>query len=86
MNWQNKIYESLVEGHQFSKQKTKSGRKLKRYHDPRAQQATRAAAKNWAEKDPEGVDPENPRKGQEPTDHASGPRNPRTGARIKKKR
>tara|TARA_R110002012_G_scaffold232234_1_gene404937 strand:+ start:4461 stop:4721 length:261 start_codon:yes stop_codon:yes gene_type:complete len=86
MNWQNRIYESLVEGHQFSKQKTKSGRKVKGYHDPRAQQAKKAAAKNWSEKDPEGVDPKNPRKGLEPTIHASGFRNPRTGARIKKRR
>ena len=86
MNWQDKIYESLTEVHQFSKQKTRSGMKLKGRHDPRAQQATRAAAKNWSEKDPEGVDPRNPRRGLEPTIHASGFRNPRTGARIKKKR
>lgn len=87
LDWQNKLYESLVEQHQFSKQKTRSGRKVKGRHDPRAQQATRAAARNWSEKDPEGVDPENPfRTGLEPTIHASGLRNRRTGARIKKRR
>ncbi len=87
MNWKQRIYENLTEGHQFSKQKTRSGRKVKGRHDPRAQQATRAAARNWSEKDPEGVDPENPfRTGLEPTIHASGLRNRRTGARIKKRR
>ena len=64
MNWQNKLYESLTEagrtgaGHQFSPQKTKSGMKVSRFHDPRAQQARAAAAATAAEKDPEGVDPE----------------------------
>ena len=61
LNWRDKIYESLVEahragkGHQFSKQKTKSGMKLKGFHDPRAQQAKGAAAKTRSRKDPEGV-------------------------------
>tara|TARA_A100001515_G_C4488601_1_gene182482 strand:- start:15 stop:257 length:243 start_codon:yes stop_codon:yes gene_type:complete len=57
MNWQNKLYESLTEQHQFSRQKTKSGMKVSGFHDPRAQQARAAAAKNRAMKDPEGVDP-----------------------------
>ena len=86
MNWQDRIYESLTEGHQFSKQQTRSGMKVSGHHDLRAQQSKKAAAKNWAEKDPEGVDPRNPLRGQLPTIHASGPRNPRTGARIKKRR
>ena len=61
MNWQNKIHESLVEaeqagkGHQFSKQKTKSGMKLKGFHDPRAMQAKKSSAENRSWKDPEGV-------------------------------
>jgi len=61
MNWQDKIYESLVEaertgkGHQFSKQKTKSGMKLRGFHDPRAMQAKKTSAENRSWKDPEGV-------------------------------
>ena len=64
MNWQNKLYESLTEaertgaGHQFSPQKTKSGIQVVGRHDPRAQQATKAAAATRAARDPEGVDPE----------------------------
>jgi hypothetical protein len=61
MNWKERVVESLVEakrvgkGHQFSKQKTKSGMKLKGFHDPRAMQAKKAAAETKSWKDPEGV-------------------------------
>ena len=62
MNWQDKIYDSLVEAerkgksHQFAPQATsKSGMKLKGFHDPRAMQAKTAAAKTRSSKDPEGV-------------------------------
>ncbi len=86
MNWQDKIYENLTVEHQFAKQKTRSGIKVKGRHDPRAQQATQAVARLWSERDPEGVDPRNPLRGQSPTIHAGGLRNPRTGDPIKKRR
>lgn len=50
-------------------------------------ESKKAGAENWSWKDPEGVSPENPhRTGYEPTIHASGLRNRRTGEPIKKKR
>lgn len=62
MNWKKRMVESLVEakrtgkGHQFSPQaKSKSGMKLRGFHDPRAMQAKKAAADTRAWKDPEGV-------------------------------
>ena len=55
----NRVLSSILgEGHQFSRQKTKSGMKVSGRHDPRAQQATRASGRNRAMKDPEGVDPD----------------------------
>ena len=81
MNWQNKLYESLTEadrsgmGHQFSKQKTRSGMKLKGFHDPRAQQARQASGRNRAMKDPEGVDPKSGMPRQTIT--ARGPKKPK---------
>ncbi len=81
MNWQNKLYDSLTEadrsgmGHQFPKQKTRAGRKLKGFHDPRAQQATRASARNRAMNDPEGVDPKSGMPRQRIT--ARGPKRPK---------
>jgi hypothetical protein len=53
----NKLVEAEREGkgHQFSKQKTKSGMKLKGFHDPRAMQAKKSSRENRSWKDPEGV-------------------------------
>ena len=76
----NRVLSSILserhgEGHQFSKQRTKSGMKVSGRHDPRAQQATQASARNRAMKDPEGVDPDSGMPRQRIT--ARGPKRPR---------
>ena len=95
MNWKERIYGSLVE-HQFKERPgwSKKKPKPKNIWAPRGRtkyskkggESKKAGAENWSWKDPEGVDPKNPhRTGYEPTIHASGPRNRRTGEKIKKK-
>ena len=95
-NLKNKLIQVLVTEAQFaekpgwSKAKPKGKNKWapvgRTKWSKKGYESKKAAAKNWSWKDPEGVDPKNPRRGLEPTIHASGPRNRYTGDPIKKKR
>jgi len=95
MNWKEKIYESLTES-QFKerpgwskkapKPKNKWAPHGRDKYSKKGQESRKASARNWSEKDPEGVDPKNPRRGMAPTIHASGSRSRSTGEPIKKRR
>jgi hypothetical protein len=56
-------------------------------YSKKGEESKKTSRERWSWRDPEGVDPKNPhRTGYEPTIHASGLRNRRTGEPIKKKR
>ena len=86
-----------VDEHQFkerpgwSKKKPKPKNKWaprgRTKYSKKGEESKKTSRERWSWRDPEGVDPKNPhRTGSEPTIHARGLRNRRTGEKIKKKR